>query len=71
MANAPSPAIRLELRNRLARPVTYDVTGDEFVVGTVTGCDLRLAGANLPPVLCVIARQRTGRVFASWPRRCR
>ena len=46
-----APAVRLELRQGAARPVTYDVTGDEFVVGTVPGCDLRLAGTNLPPKL--------------------
>jgi chromosome segregation ATPase len=61
MANPNSaPAVRLELRNGAARPVTYEVTGDEFVVGTVPGCDLRLAGSNLPPVMCVIARSADG-----------
>jgi chromosome segregation ATPase len=60
MAHAPLSPVRIELRNGSARPVTYDVTGDEFVVGSVAGCDLRLAGANLPPVLCVIARSADG-----------
>ena len=63
MANAPpfaEPAIRLELRHGSARPITYDVTGDEFVIGTVPGCDLRVAGSNLPPVLCVISRHADG-----------
>jgi chromosome segregation ATPase len=56
----PALAVRLEVRNGTARPVSYDVTGDEFVVGTVPGCDLRVSGANLPPVLCVIARHADG-----------
>ncbi len=63
MAHALStaaPAVRLELRHGSARPITYDVAGDEFVIGTVPGCDLRLAGANLPPILCVIARSSDG-----------
>jgi hypothetical protein len=61
MANpTPAPAVRLELRNGAARPVTYEVTGDEFVIGTVPGCDLRLAGPNLPPVMCVVARSAEG-----------
>jgi chromosome segregation ATPase len=63
MATAPpisSPAVRLELRHGSSRPVTYDVGGDEFLVGTVPGCDLRLAGGNLPPILCVIARSAEG-----------
>src|SRR5437762_833439 len=63
MAHPPplsAPAVRLEIRHGAARPVTYDVTGDEFVIGTVSGCDLRLTGANLPPVLCAVARHAEG-----------
>src|SRR5438132_1436427 len=63
MAHPPplaAPAVRLEVRHGAARTVAYDVTGDEFVVGTVPGCDLRLSGANLPPVLCVVARHPDG-----------
>src|SRR5262245_14575114 len=47
MAHPPllsAPAVRLELRHGTARPVVYDVAGDEFVIGAVPGCDLRLSG---------------------------
>ena len=37
----------------------YDVTGEEFLVGSVTGCDLRLPGTNLPPNVCLIRRTAT------------
>src|SRR5262245_53600185 len=37
-----APAVRLELRHGSARSVVYDVTGEEFVLGSAVGCDLRL-----------------------------
>jgi hypothetical protein len=46
------PAVLLELRNGPTRPVT-DLN---FLIGSVPGCDLRLPGADLPPVLCLISR---------------
>jgi chromosome segregation ATPase len=52
--------VRLELRHGSARPVVYDVPGEEFVVGSVPGCDLRLSGPNLPPVVCVLSRHLDG-----------
>ncbi|MFO0810650.1 MAG: hypothetical protein U0746_18640 [Gemmataceae bacterium] len=55
-----SPAVRLELRHGGGRPVTYDVVGGEFLIGSVPGCDLRLSGTNLPPVLCVVSRHADG-----------
>lgn len=55
-----SPAVRLELRHGGGRPTVYDVTGGEFVIGSVAGCDLRLSGTNLPPVICVITRGSDG-----------
>src|SRR5205085_3339504 len=51
-----APAVRLELRHGGARPVVYDVAGGEFLIGSVPGCDLRLSGPNLPPVVCVVSR---------------
>ena len=55
-----TPAVRVEVRNGSARPAVYDVTGEEFLIGSVPGCDLRLPGTNLPPVVCLIARQADG-----------
>ena len=46
------PAVRVEVRNGVSsRPAFYDVTGEEFLIGSVPGCDLRLPGTNLPPVV--------------------
>ncbi len=55
-----SPAVRLEVRHGSGRPASYDVTGAEFVIGSVPGCDLRLSGSNLPPVVCVVTRNPDG-----------
>jgi chromosome segregation ATPase len=52
--------VRVEVRHGNAPPVGFDVTGEEFVVGSVPGCDLRLPGANLPPEVCVIRRGTEG-----------
>jgi chromosome segregation ATPase len=38
------------------RTTEYDVPPEGFLIGSVPGCDLRLAGTNLPPVICLIAR---------------
>ena len=56
---AGGPLVRLEVRAR-GRPAVYEVGDGGFLVGTVPGCDLRLPGAELPPVLCLIARQPGG-----------
>lgn len=48
--------VRIEVRQGSARPITYEVTGDEFLIGSVPGCDLRLPGTNLPPNVCLIRR---------------
>jgi chromosome segregation ATPase len=53
----PSGAVvRLEVRPVNGRPTVYEVGDGGFLVGSVPGCDLRLPGANLPPVLCLISR---------------
>ena len=52
--------VRLEVRVGGGRPAVYEVGDGGFLVGTVPGCDLRLPGANLPPVLCLVARQPGG-----------
>src|SRR5258708_29715149 len=54
------PSVRVEVRNGTSRPALYDITGEEFLIGSVPGCDLRLPGTNLPPVVCLIARQMDG-----------
>jgi chromosome segregation ATPase len=48
------------VRHGSAPPVGFDVTGDEFVIGSVPSSDLRLPGANLPPQVCAIQRTPDG-----------
>jgi chromosome segregation ATPase len=36
------------------------MAGVDFLIGSVPGCDLRLPGTALPPVVCLIARQSDG-----------
>jgi uncharacterized phage infection (PIP) family protein YhgE len=55
-----APPVRVEVRHGAAPPVGLDVTGEEFVVGSVPGCDLRIPGANLPPHVCAIRRGPDG-----------
>ena len=52
--------MRLELRHGSARPIPHDVASVSFLVGTVPGCDLRLPGAALPAVCCLITRRPEG-----------
>ncbi|MCE9533620.1 MAG: hypothetical protein K8T89_21215 [Planctomycetes bacterium] len=54
------PEVRVEVRNGSTRPTVYELTGEEFLIGSVPGCDLRLPGTNLPPVICLIARMADG-----------
>jgi hypothetical protein len=54
------PDVRLELRHGNSRPLLYEVFGTEFLIGTVPGCDLRLPGSDLPPVLCLVSRRQDG-----------
>lgn len=49
--------VRLEMRSGAGRPVVYEVEQDGFLVGSVPGCDLRLPGADLPPVICLVSRR--------------
>ena len=55
-----APPVRVEVRHGAAPPVGLDVTRDEFIVGSVPGCDLRIPGANLPPQVCAIRRGPDG-----------
>src|SRR5439155_11557941 len=59
-ASDAAPEVRLELPAGAARPTIYDVHGGEFLIGSVTGCDLRVSGTKLPPVLAVITRHSDG-----------
>ena len=56
----PLPNLRLELRHGSARPVIYEVSDLGFLIGSVPGCDLRLPGTDLPPVICLITRHAGG-----------
>jgi chromosome segregation ATPase len=60
----PLPRVRLELRHGRApegsRSTSHEVAGAGFLIGSVPGCDLRLPGASLPPVFCLISRQPGG-----------
>jgi chromosome segregation ATPase len=55
-----APLVRLELRHAGARPTLLDIPGEEFLIGSVPGCDLRLPGPNLPPLVCQIVRRADG-----------
>lgn len=52
--------LRLELRHGAAKPAFYEVADASFLVGSIPGCDLRLPGAGLPPVICLLARRSDG-----------
>jgi len=54
---AVAPSVRLDVRLSSAAPTSYSVDEQGFLLGSVPGCDLRLSGANLPPVLALITRQ--------------
>jgi hypothetical protein len=57
---AEPPLVRLELRHGSARPTLHEVRGEEFLIGSVPGCDLRIPGSNLPPIICQIIRRPDG-----------
>jgi chromosome segregation ATPase len=60
----PSPdaaaLVRLEVRAGKGPPAVYEVGDGGFLLGSVPGCDLRLPGANLAPVICLISRLPAG-----------
>src|SRR5262249_6868275 len=61
-AHSPSPglpAVRITVHGA-GRATEYDVPAEGFLIGSVPGCDLRLAGTDLPPVICLIARPPDG-----------
>lgn len=60
---SPTAPLRLELRPDGGRASAVEIATDEAVIGSVAGCDLRLPGTQLPPVIGVIARRLDG---VSW-----
>jgi hypothetical protein len=55
-----APNVRIELRSGGGRPMIHELAVGEFVIGSVPGCDLRLTGANLPALICIITRTADG-----------
>src|SRR5262249_38289413 len=47
------PEVRIELHRGGHPPVLFQVPEAGFLIGSVPGCDLRLPGTNLPPVICL------------------
>src|SRR5262245_49365643 len=56
---ASLPSVELEVSHG-GRGTTYNVGHVDFLIGTVPGCDLRVPGTDLPPVLCLLARRPEG-----------
>src|SRR5262249_18373170 len=56
------PSVELETRHG-GRTANYTLSHVDFLVGTVPGCDLRVPGAELPAVLCLLARRPDGVSF--------
>jgi hypothetical protein len=54
------PEVSLEVSVGSARTTHYVVAEAGFLIGSVPGCDLRLAGQAAPAVLCLIARRPGG-----------
>ncbi|HEY7326269.1 MAG TPA: hypothetical protein VH592_01420 [Gemmataceae bacterium] len=48
--------VRLEVRSGRGPAITYEVGDGGFLIGTVPGCDLRVPGSSLPPLICIIGR---------------
>lgn len=59
-ADPDLPAVRFDVRIASGRPANHEMTGPEFLVGGADGCELRLVGANLPPVVCHFTRTKSG-----------
>jgi len=60
LAPSPLPAVRLEVRAGGGRPTVYEVGDGGFLIGGVPGCDLRLPGGNVAPVVCLVSRHARG-----------
>lgn len=58
--SAALPQVQLDVRLGSGRSASYALDHVDFLIGAVPGCDLRVPGADLPPVLCLITRQPGG-----------
>ncbi|MCI0684605.1 MAG: hypothetical protein L0Y71_21050 [Gemmataceae bacterium] len=58
--SAALPEVHLEVRRGAGRSARYALDHVDFLIGAVPGCDLRVSGTDLPPVICLIARQPGG-----------
>lgn len=54
------PGVRLDVRIAGGRATSYALAAGEFLVGAGAGCDLRLPGGHLPPVVCQFTRSADG-----------
>ncbi len=54
--SAVLPEVHLDVRQGSGRSASYTLDHVDFLIGAVPGCDLRVPGADLPPVLCLITR---------------
>ncbi len=59
-AASSAPAVRLEVSQGHGPATAWDVSPLGFLIGTVAGCDLRVPGTGLPPVLALITRHADG-----------
>lgn len=61
-ADSPAslPEVVLDVRQGSGRQHSCALGHVDFVIGTVPGCDLRVPGAELPALLCVLARYPGG-----------
>src|SRR6516164_10058115 len=53
------PDVHLEVRQGGMRPALYALSEIDFLIGSATGCDLRIS-ADAPSVLCLLARHPAG-----------
>src|SRR5207253_244055 len=58
--SGPRASVRLDVRAGPIRPASYDVPESGFLIGSVPGCDIRLPGTDLPPVICLIVQNSQG-----------
>src|SRR5687768_8748625 len=56
----PLPEVQLEFHHGALRPTVYQLSDVSFLIGSVPGCDVRIPGTNLPPLLCTILRRPGG-----------